>query len=111
MLVPSAKIFYRITLGHKIIWVINSGIQNFYLFDILVTFLAIKNILKMGKKHYPPEACKLIRKMINSKPSCPNKTCLRTFRNAKGVACHFNKSILCQQAMKILSFVNKLRIP
>ena len=54
----------------------------------------------MGKEHYPPEISKLIRKMMNSKPSCPNVSCLRTFRNAKGVACHFNKSIICQQAMK-----------
>ena len=54
----------------------------------------------MGKKLFPPEASKLIRKIINSKPSCPNVACLKTFKNAKGVACHFNKSILCQQAMK-----------
>ena len=63
----------------------------------------------MGKKHYPPEACKLIRKMINSKPSCPNKACFRTFRNAKGVACHFNKSILCQQAMKNTLFCQETK--
>ena len=63
----------------------------------------------MGKKHYPPEISKLIRKMINSKPSCPNKACFRTFRNAKGVACHFNKSILCQQAMKNTFFCQQTK--
>ena len=53
MLVPSAKIFYRITLGHKIIWVINSGIQNFYSFDIfshIVPFAKVFYRVTFGHK-------------------------------------------------------------